>query len=104
MVSVRLPQSSLYYEWEPRSYLEPIICFCSLVGSLDVFFHQMASLAPRGCRIPSVLLPPYWSIYEFCGAHYGFLYMFSLNHVLVYSAELGFFSVYTMLRASRTLL
>lgn len=90
-VGVRHPQPWLYYDWGPRSYPEPLICFHSLIGSPESFFHQVISLAPRGYRVLSIQIPPYWTIVEFCEAFHAFLDMLNLSRIHIYAAGLGGF-------------
>lgn len=85
------PQSWTYYDWGPRSYSEPLVCFHSLVGSPESFFHQVISLAPRGYRVISVQIPVYWSVDDFCDAFNAFLNMLNLPRIHIYAAGLGGF-------------
>lgn len=90
-VGVQHPQSWLYYDWGPRSYPEPIVCFHALIGSPESFFHQVIALAPRGYRILSLQIPAYWTISDYCDALHAFLDMLNLSRIHVYGAGLGAF-------------
>lgn len=85
------PQAWTYYDWGPRSYSEPLLCFHSLVGSSESFFHQIISLAPRGYRVLSVQIPVYWTVDDFCDSFNAFLNMLNLAKIHVYAAGLGGF-------------
>lgn len=90
-VGVQNTQSWLYYDWGPRTYPEPIVCFHSLIGSPESFFNQIISLAPRGYRVLSVQIPTYWTVSDYCDALHAFLDMLSLSRIHVYAAGLGAF-------------
>lgn len=97
------PNQWLYYDWGPRSYPEPLICFHSLIGSAESFFNQLISLAPLGYRVLSVQIPTYWSVPEFCDALHIFLETLSIRRAHFYGAGLGGFLAlhYTARRPER---
>eukprot|EP00177_Eucheuma_denticulatum_P000492 GFKZ01000864.1.p1 GENE.GFKZ01000864.1~~GFKZ01000864.1.p1 ORF type:complete len:846 (-),score=126.26 GFKZ01000864.1:970-3507(-) len=90
-IGVQHPITWRYYDWGPRTYLEPIICLHSLIGSAESFYQQLISLPPRGYRVISIQIPVYWTIAEFCDAFHAFLETIPHRRVHLYGAGLGGF-------------
>lgn len=90
-VGVSHPITWRYYDWGPRTYLEPIICIHSLIGSAECFYQQMIFLPPRGYRVISIQIPVYWTIGEFCDAFHLFLETIPHRRFHLYGAGLGGF-------------
>lgn len=90
-IGVSHPVTWRYYDWGPRTYLEPIICIHSLIGSAECFYQQLIFLAPRGYRVISIQIPVYWTIGEFCDAFHLFLETIPHRRVHLYGAGLGGF-------------
>eukprot|EP00871_Galdieria_phlegrea_P005795 jgi/Galph1/702/GphlegSOOS_G5573.1 len=102
------PKNFLYYDWGPRRVpLEPLVCLHAAAGDAEVFFLQVLlelahssqlklsekilGLAPRGYRVVSVEIPPYFSVNDFCDDFHSFLDTLGFRKVHVFGAGLGGF-------------
>lgn len=102
-VGVLNPHTWNYYDWGPRSYPEPLVCFHSIIGSAESFYPQLISLPPRGYRIISIQLPVYWTVHDFCDAFHAFVEILGLKRFHLLGAGLGGFLAmqYAVLRPER---